>query len=144
MTVSRDRSVGHHDGKDHHWLKIGLALPHLDGNRFDVMLQALPLNARLVVRAIAAPESHEHERRSLARQVESFERALIERCLIEAGGNISTVMDRLDIPRRTLNEKMTRLGIDRGRLAKAIRPMSADESEQSGTTPPIPKAISPP
>src|SRR5262249_48205241 len=55
------------------------------------------------------------QRLSLAQQVEAFERALIERCLAEAGGRIATVLERLDIPRRTLSEKMARLGIDRHR-----------------------------
>ena len=56
------------------------------------------------------------ERLSLAQQVEAFERALIERCLTETGGRISAVIERLEIPRRTLSEKMVRLGIDRQRF----------------------------
>jgi two-component system C4-dicarboxylate transport response regulator DctD len=66
--------------------------------------------------------------RSLAQQVEVFERALIERCLVESGGRISTVLDRLDIPRRTLSEKMVRLGIDRRRFRTHDGQNPADDS----------------
>ena len=43
-------SVIPRDGKDDYWLNIGLAFPHQDGKGFNVMLQALPLNAKLVLR----------------------------------------------------------------------------------------------
>ena len=36
--------------QDDYWLNIGLAFPHQDGKGFNVMLQALPLNAKLVLR----------------------------------------------------------------------------------------------
>jgi two-component system C4-dicarboxylate transport response regulator DctD len=80
----------------------------------------------------------DEERRSLAQQVESFERALIERCLLETGGRISAVMERLDIPRRTLSEKMARLGLDRRRFADNSRPNPADENRQAGGKSPTP------
>ena len=127
-------SVKLREGKDHDWIKIGLAFPHLDGKGFDITLEALPLNAKLVLRAPAERETpaerenHEGQRLSLAQQVEAFERALIEQCLVETGGKVSAAMDRLGIPRRTLNEKMARLGIDRHRLADAARPNNAAES----------------
>ena len=44
------------EGKDDYWLNIGLAFPHQDGKGFNVMLQALPLNAKLVLREPAADE----------------------------------------------------------------------------------------
>jgi two-component system C4-dicarboxylate transport response regulator DctD len=68
------------------------------------------------------------ERLSLADQVEAFERALIERCLTETGGKISAVLDRLKIPRRTLSEKMVRLGIDRQRFKTSDGPIAAEDS----------------
>ena len=43
-------SVIPREGKDDYWLNIGLAFPHQDGKGFNVMLQALPLNAKLVLR----------------------------------------------------------------------------------------------
>jgi two-component system C4-dicarboxylate transport response regulator DctD len=67
------------------------------------------------------------ERKSLAQQVEAFERTLIERCLLETGGRIAAVTERLDIPRRTLSEKMARLGIDRRRYRTGDGPNIADE-----------------
>jgi two-component system, NtrC family, C4-dicarboxylate transport response regulator DctD len=79
----------------------------------------------------------ESERLSLAQQVDAFERALIERCLVETGGKISVVMDRLDIPRRTLSEKMTRFGLDRRRFTTSGGPNSADESMPVGGKLPI-------
>jgi DNA-binding NtrC family response regulator len=50
---------------------------------------------------------------SLADQIREFERTVIRQCLLETGGNIAAALERLKIPRRTLNEKMVRLGIDR-------------------------------
>ncbi|AEQ51709.1 sigma-54-dependent transcriptional regulator [Pelagibacterium halotolerans] len=49
----------------------------------------------------------------LTEQLEAFERRIIERALADSGGRISEVMEKLGVPRRTLNEKMTRLGIRR-------------------------------
>jgi two-component system C4-dicarboxylate transport response regulator DctD len=68
------------------------------------------------------------ERLSLAEQVEAFERALIERCLSETGGKINAVLERLKIPRRTLSEKMVRLGIDRQRFKTTDGPNTADDA----------------
>jgi two-component system, NtrC family, C4-dicarboxylate transport response regulator DctD len=80
----------------------------------------------------AQPPSFEGARLSLAQQVETFERTVIERCLAETGGRISAVMERLDIPRRTLSEKMARLGLDRRRFVEPVGPNAADESQASG------------
>lgn len=49
-------SVISREGKDDYWLNIGLAFPHQDGKGFNVMLQALPLNAKLVLREAAEEE----------------------------------------------------------------------------------------
>ena len=78
----------------------------------------------------------ESGRLSLAQQVEAFERAVIERCLEESGGRISAVMERLDVPRRTLSEKMLRLGLDRRRFVEPDGPNVADTpSFSSGKSP---------
>jgi two-component system, NtrC family, C4-dicarboxylate transport response regulator DctD len=58
----------------------------------------------------------------LAQQMEAFERRIIERTLADCGGRISDVLERLGLPRRTLNEKMSRLGI--------VRPATADLHRQ--------------
>jgi DNA-binding NtrC family response regulator len=109
------------------WLEIGRASPHQDGRGFDVVLEALPISPKLVVRAQTETESKaenaEDRQASYAQHIAAFERALIERCLTETGGNISAVMERLDIPRRTLNEKMQRLGIERHRFVRTGGPM---------------------
>jgi len=73
---------------------------------------------------------------SLAAQVEAFERTVIERALTESGGKINTVMEQLDIPRRTLSEKMTRLGLDRERFLDGDRPKSAASAGITGGSPP--------
>jgi len=78
------------------------------------------------------PPEAGRERLSLAQQVEAFERALIERCLAETGGKISAVLEQLNIPRRTLSEKMTRLGIDRQRFRASDGPITADDSGSVG------------
>jgi len=69
---------------------------------------------------------------SLTEQVERFEKSVIERALIESGGKIATVLKQLNIPRRTLNEKMARLGIDRKDYADLDRQESADEVAPTG------------
>jgi two-component system C4-dicarboxylate transport response regulator DctD len=76
----------------------------------------------------SAPE----ECHSLAQQVDAFERALIERCLLETGGKVSAVMERLDLPRRTLSEKMARFGLDRRRFKNPDGPNNADDSATVG------------
>ena len=53
---------------------------------------------------------------SLADQVRSYERHLIKDSLKRHHGNIQMVMDELSIPRRTLNEKMTRHGLTRPKV----------------------------
>jgi two-component system C4-dicarboxylate transport response regulator DctD len=66
-------------------------------------------------------------KQSLSDQVDEFERAVIERALTQSGGKINAVMENLDIPRRTLSEKMARFGLDRQRFTTAAdRPKSAD------------------
>ena len=57
---------------------------------------------------------------------------MIERSLAASGGKISSVMEELDIPRRTLSEKMTKLGLDRQRFVEGDRQKFADESEAVG------------
>ncbi|MBL8573935.1 MAG: sigma-54-dependent Fis family transcriptional regulator [Hyphomicrobiaceae bacterium] len=54
---------------------------------------------------------------SLAEHVDACERALIVEALRRSGGAIQPALEQLKIPRRTLNEKMARLGIKRGNLA---------------------------
>ena len=46
-------------------------------------------------------------------QVQNFEAQILRRCLQKHQGNILSVMDELDLPRRTLNQKMQKYGINR-------------------------------
>ncbi len=62
----------------------------------------------------AAPEPAESGPPPLAARVEAYERGLIEQALQDAQGNIAEAMRVLDLPRRTLNEKMQRYGLNRG------------------------------
>ncbi len=54
--------------------------------------------------------------RGLTEQVDAHEKRVIEQALQRCQGDIKAVMDALDIPRRTLNEKMARHGLDRARF----------------------------
>ncbi|MCW8885368.1 MAG: sigma-54 dependent transcriptional regulator [Motiliproteus sp.] len=49
----------------------------------------------------------------LSLQVQNFEAQVIRRCLQKHQGNIQAVMDELELPRRTLNQKMQKFGINR-------------------------------
>ncbi|MCB2214546.1 sigma-54-dependent transcriptional regulator [Desulfofustis glycolicus] len=53
------------------------------------------------------------EARSLAEQVERFERSLIEQALAAGNGSIKKAMDTLSIPRKTLSDKMRKYRLDK-------------------------------
>src|SRR5215468_10713653 len=111
--------VSGEDGRDL-WVEIGHATPHHDGRGFDLTLRALPLEPRLVLREPSQGAAEDGAEASLASQVREFERTTIRQCLLETGGNIGAALERLKIPRRTLNEKMARLGINRRLLAPQL------------------------
>jgi len=114
------------------WVEIGHATRHHDGRGFDLTLRALPLEPKLVLREpLQATAEEDAASPSLASQVREFERAAISQCLLETGGNIAAALDRLKIPRRTLNEKMARLGIDRRRLTPPLRHNGTSRSEHA-------------
>ena len=52
-------SVIPREGKDDYWLNLGLAFPHQDGKGFNVMLQAFPINPKLVLRRVEEDEEKE-------------------------------------------------------------------------------------
>ncbi len=64
----------------------------------------------------ALPAAIEADDGSFARRVHAFERQLIEDALRRHHGEVRAVLDELGLPRRTLNDKMNRLGIDRRRV----------------------------
>lgn len=51
--------------------------------------------------------------RSLARQVEIFEKSLVEQALTSCNGSLKEVMNLLSIPRKTLSDKMRKYGLDK-------------------------------
>jgi len=60
----RAYSVIRREGQDDFWLNVGLVFPHKDGGGFNIMLQAFPLDGKIVCREIAdddqgdAPQQH--------------------------------------------------------------------------------------
>jgi hypothetical protein len=52
----RAYSVIRREGQDDFWLNIGLVFPHKDGNGFNLMLQAFPLDGKIVCREIDQAE----------------------------------------------------------------------------------------
>ncbi len=55
----------------------------------------------------------EEQDHSLHKQVDSFERHLIEQALAASNGSIKDVMDSLALPRKTLYDKMRKYGLDK-------------------------------
>ena len=53
------------------------------------------------------------EQRKLRDYVDNFEKSLLEQALQECQGHVGKVCDLLSIPRRTLNEKLVKHGINR-------------------------------
>ena len=60
------------EGQDDYWLNIGAAFMHQDGDGFNVMLQALPINGKIVLRPPKAqneePPAKPGERRPARRE----------------------------------------------------------------------------
>jgi hypothetical protein len=49
----RAYSVIKREGQDDFWLNLGLVFPHKDGDGFNIMLQALPLDGKIVCRVVS-------------------------------------------------------------------------------------------
>ena len=71
----RAYSVIRREGQDDYWLNIGLAFPHKDGKGLNIVLQALPLDGKIVCREVteedhteAAPQQRAHQDGSRAGQ----------------------------------------------------------------------------
>ncbi len=56
------------DGKDDFWIAIGAALQHQDGDGFNVVLQALPINGKIVLRPPKAQTDEPQERPATKRR----------------------------------------------------------------------------
>lgn len=55
----RAYSVIRREGQDDFWLNLGLVFAHKDGGGFNIMLQALPLDGKIVCREIAEDDKAE-------------------------------------------------------------------------------------
>lgn len=55
----RAYSVIRREGQDDFWLNVGLVFPHKDGDGFNIMLQAFPLDGKLVCRVIGESDKDE-------------------------------------------------------------------------------------
>jgi hypothetical protein len=64
----RAYSVIKRDGQDDYWLNLGLVFPHKDGSGFNIILQALPLDGKIVCREIAEEDAAEPAAQPRSRQ----------------------------------------------------------------------------
>ena len=55
----RAYSVIKREGQDDYWLNLGLAFPHKDGAGFNIILQAFPLDGKIVCREISEDDAAE-------------------------------------------------------------------------------------
>jgi hypothetical protein len=71
LPTHRAFSVIRRDGQDDFWLNVGLVFPHKDGSGFNIMLQALPLDGKIVCRVIADGDSAEEAAEAVPRRTTS-------------------------------------------------------------------------
>lgn len=55
----RAYTVVKREGKDDYWLNLGVAFAHEDGEGFNLLLQALPVDGKLVLRRYKENEEEE-------------------------------------------------------------------------------------
>lgn len=55
----RAYSVIKREGQDDFWLNLGLVFPHKDGSGFNIMLQAFPLDGKIVCREVSKDDAAE-------------------------------------------------------------------------------------
>lgn len=62
LPTHRVYSVIRREGQDDYWLNLGLVFVHKDGKGFNIMLQAFPLDGKIVCREIAEnDDAEEHQ-----------------------------------------------------------------------------------
>jgi hypothetical protein len=65
QATHRVYTVIRREGQDDFWLNLGLAFPHKDGKGFNIILQALPIDGKLVCREVSDDDQvAEGDRRS--------------------------------------------------------------------------------
>jgi hypothetical protein len=57
----RAYSVIKREGKEDFWLNLGVCYAHEDGDGFNILLQALPIDAKLVLRVYKEAEVEEEQ-----------------------------------------------------------------------------------
>lgn len=72
------------------------------------------ISALLIDDGFQAPVMSLDAEKPLKEHVDAFEKMLIDHALRRNTGSVSAVMAELALPRRTLNEKMTKYGLSRG------------------------------
>jgi len=78
------------------------------------VLSSLPLSERLAALIGGNCEAFQPQgNSSLQEKLRHYERSLLEKSLSRHRGEVQAVLEELQLPRRTLNEKMTRYGLDR-------------------------------
>ena len=60
----RAYSVIKREGQDDYWLNLGLAFPHKDGKGFNIVLQAIPFDAKIVIREITGDDRNAEDERT--------------------------------------------------------------------------------
>ena len=60
----RAYSVIKREGQDDYWLNLGLAFPHKDGKGFNIILQAIPFDAKIVIREITGDDKNAEDERT--------------------------------------------------------------------------------
>jgi hypothetical protein len=58
-------SVIRREGQDDFWLNLGLMFEHKDGKGFNIMLQALPLDGKIVCREIAEDDADDRAKQTI-------------------------------------------------------------------------------
>ncbi|PLX90544.1 MAG: DNA-binding response regulator [Desulfuromonas sp.] len=78
------------------------------------VLSSLPEPQRLPsILGVPGQPDPVQEDQTLQDQLRRYERCLLEQSLLRHKGDVQSVMEELNLPRRTLNEKMTRHGLER-------------------------------
>jgi hypothetical protein len=64
----RAYSVIKREGQDDYWLNLGLAFPHKDGGGFNIILQAFPLDGKIVCREVTDDDPGEQPSTQMRRE----------------------------------------------------------------------------
>jgi hypothetical protein len=57
-------SVIKREGKSDYWMNIGIVFPHKDGKGFNIMLQAIPFDQKIVLREVSEDNKDAEDERT--------------------------------------------------------------------------------